>query len=310
MALLVLAILILVMVLALVAAWFWVQYQRMRREFPRPKAQVVQLRPNLDDWDDDGIYATWIGHSTVYMRVNGLRVLTDPVFSDQVGVGLAGFLVGPKRYTPPALTVDEVVGNVDVILLSHAHLDHLDLPSLRKLAAKGVQVVTAVGTSRLVRRLRFDEVVELGGTDTLELNNGAVIEAVPVKHWGKRFPWNRGYQWTGYVLRYKGGNVFFAGDTAYADFSHLSDQSIHLAVIPIGAYYPDEFQGSHCTPEQAWRMFLDTNAQSLLPVHWNTFVLSKEPVGEPLSRLVEVAGEEVDKIVIQEPGQEVHISLR
>ncbi len=309
MALLVGAILIVVIALAFVAAWFFVQYQRMRREFPRPKAQVVQLRPNLDVWDDDGIYATWIGHSTVYMRVNGLRVLTDPVFSDQVGVGVGGFLVGPKRYTPPAITLDDIAANVDVILLSHAHLDHFDLPSLRKLATRGVHVVTAVGTGRLLRRLSFAEVVELGGTDRVELQNGAVVEAVPVRHWGRRFPWNRRYQWTGYVIRYQGASVFFAGDTAYADLSGVAQRPVHLAIMPIGAYCPDEFQASHCTPEQAWSMFLDTKAEWLLPVHWNTFVLSKEPVAEPLQRLIAAAGEDKDRIVVQEPGQEVRISL-
>lgn len=288
-----------------------IRYRRFTRDFPRPKPRVPRLHPQFDDWLDDGLTTTWIGHSTVYLNIGGLRVLTDPVFSTKVGIRIGPMVIGPKRYTPAAASLDDLADKVDVILLSHAHLDHLDLPSLRRLANRGVQVITAIGTGSLLRNLPFRRVLELGGEGQIDLGADVHVEAVPVRHWGNRFPWNKSYQWTGYLISHRGIRVFFGGDTAYTpNFSNLpTGGPIHLAIFPIGAYTPAPFQRSHCTPEQAWSMFVDTQAQWMIPVHWNTFVLSQEPVEEPLQRLTQAAGVNAAKIVIHEPGAVFQISM-
>jgi L-ascorbate metabolism protein UlaG (beta-lactamase superfamily) len=243
------------------------------------------------------------------MNIRGVKVLTDPVFSNRVGVSLGPWTIGPKRHTAPALQVQDLP-EVDVILLSHAHLDHVDIPSLKQLRSPRTRVVTARGTGRLLKRHWFREVIELHGTEQVKLSPDITISAVPVKHWGRRFPWNRGYAWTGYLLECRGVRVFFAGDTAYTQsFTFMKDQGgVDLAILPIGAYSPDSFRSSHCTPEEAWRMFLDTGAKWLVPVHWDTFVLSQEPVEEPMERLSQAAGEDADKIVIQKHGQVVQLA--
>jgi L-ascorbate metabolism protein UlaG (beta-lactamase superfamily) len=182
-------------------------------------------------------------------------------------------------------------------------MDHLDMPTLHQLANPETTVVTAQGTTKLLRKMPFANVKELGGKDILILGD-VTIQAVPVRHWGNRFPWNRNYRYTGYVMERKGTKIFFPGDTAYTpDFTWLADKQLDLAFMPIGAYSPDQFQRHHCTPEQAWEMFLDTGAKWLVPIHWNTFILSREPVEEPLQRLLQAAGKDQKRIVVTEQGE-------
>lgn len=303
------AILLIVTVAVIAALSIFYSFRRWRRVFPRPDAKRPVLKPNLDSFPDDEVTVCWIGHSTVYVNFFGVGILTDPVFSDRVGLHLMRlFTVGVKRHTAPALTIDDVIDEVDVILLSHAHMDHFDMPSLRNLQRRHIEVVTAGGTGRLLRRLSFGRVTELSGQDRIHLQAGVDVQAVPVRHWGNRFPWNKGYGFTGYLIERHGVRLFFAGDTAYTpSFADLrAGGPIHLALIPIGAYSPEKFQGNHCTPEQAWQMFCDTGAKWLAPIHWDTFVLSKEPVEEPLNRLM--AAGDARKIVLRRHGEAFRVS--
>lgn len=283
-------------VVAAAITWYTMHlFRKWRRYLPNPPYRQPVLRPSPDQFSDDEVTVCWVGHSTVYINFYGIRILTDPVFSDRVGMSvLRLFTIGVKRHTAPALRPEDIAGQVDVILLSHAHMDHFDMPSLRRLQSSSTQVVTATGTRRLLRWLRFAAVMELGGRERIELDNGLVLTAVPVRHWGNRFPWNKGYGYTGYLLSYRGVQLFFAGDTAYTpSFADLkSDKPIDLAFIPIGAYSPESYQGNHCTPEQAWQMFEDSGARFFAPIHWDTFVLSDEPIDEPINRLREAAPDE------------------
>lgn len=281
-----------VLCLVLFAWWYF-----RGGDIQQPKQQ---LQPA--EWQDNQVTVGWIGHSTLLINLYGYRILTDPVFGEKVGVSVGFTQIGLKRFTAPALSIDEV-GSVDLILLSHAHMDHFDMPTLRKLANPETTVITARGTTGLLRKLPFAKVEELGGKESLTLGD-VTIQAVPVRHWGNRFPWNRSYQYTGYVIERNGTSIFFPGDTAYTpDFKWLADKQLDLAFMPIGAYSPDQFQRHHCTPEQAWQMFLDTGAKWLIPIHWNTFVLSREPVEEPLQRLLAIAGDDQKRIVLTEQGK-------
>ncbi len=290
---------------ALAALWMTVQYRRYRKFVPSPPYKQPAQHPDLSVLPDDSLSVCWIGHSTLYIRWNGVGILTDPVFSERVGVNIGPWAIGPRRHTAPAVRIEEVMGQVDLILLSHAHMDHFDIPSLRKLASPDVEVVTAPATSRLIRRMRFGRVSELGGTNSVETSCGVKVTSVPVRHWGARFPWNQQYGWTGFLLEYQGKRLFYAGDTAYVPtFTALRERGqIDVVCMPIGAYAPDSFQQSHCTPEQAWSMFVDTGGRFLVPIHWDTFVLSQEPVDEPMKRLLAAAGDDADKIVIRSHGE-------
>jgi L-ascorbate metabolism protein UlaG (beta-lactamase superfamily) len=288
--------------IALFALFFWLRLIN----YPKPpyKQPSRWLRPR--DWKDDEVTVGWVGHSTVLMNVYGTKIITDPVLGKRVGQHLDSegkWQVGPKRHTAPALSVEEA-GQVDLILLSHAHFDHFDIPTLKKLASPDTQVITAKGTSHLLRKIPFGRVMELDGKESIQLDNGVKVTAVPVKHWGNRYPWNTGYGYTGYLIEKNDTRLFYPGDTAYTpSFRKLRETGeIDLAFMPIGAYSPDALLGAHCTPEQAWEMFLDTGARWLVPIHWDTFVLSHEPVDEPINRLLIAAGAEKDRIVLKEHG--------
>ncbi|MCL6636458.1 MAG: MBL fold metallo-hydrolase [Alicyclobacillus sp.] len=298
-----------VVLLALLAAWgtpIWrlaARYRKARKTYPRPPFKPAPVRPQPRQWPEDALVVCWIGHSTVYIQWDGLRILTDPVLSERAGISLAGLTtIGVRRHTGPALSLEELTGQVDVIVLSHAHMDHVDLPTLRRLAQPGVHVVTAAGTGRLLRRLPFAAVHELTPPASLHLACGLRVQALPVRHWGARFPWNRGYGWNGYLLERRGVRLLFAGDTAYTPaFRTLRENPPVLACFPIGAYQP--FRHNHCTPEEAWQMFRESGAKWLVPMHWDTFVLSQEPVSEPLERLLAAAGPEAHRVVIRRQGE-------
>lgn len=283
-------------------------YTRMKRKLPRPAFKWPTVKPELSTITDATVQATWIGHSTVLIHWHGLTILTDPVFSKRIGVHLGPVTIGMKRHTAPALSIEEV-GPVDVILLSHAHMDHLDRKSLKQLITRETIVVSAPGTSRLLRRYKSLQTLELHPNDKVTLANGLEVKAIPVKHWGNRFPWDKQMGYNGYVLKFKGIRMLFAGDTAYTDaFAGLSKKEpIDLAFFPIGAYQPDSFQEAHCTPEQAWTMFKQSGAKRFFPMHWDTFVLSYEPVDEPFERLAAAAKLDRDQIVIQSHGESIRL---
>src|SRR4051812_9280846 len=162
------------------ATHVWRRYSEDRARPIRPAPH----RPNPKAWPDRGLYAAWIGHSTVLLKADGVTILTDPVFSARVGIGLGPVTLGIKRLVQPALPLVELP-RIDLILLSHAHMDHFDLPSLRRLESRGTTVVTAAKTSDLLRVRRYGRVQELGWDETATAGP-LTIRAFRVNHWGAR----------------------------------------------------------------------------------------------------------------------------
>jgi L-ascorbate metabolism protein UlaG (beta-lactamase superfamily) len=251
------------------------------RGAPPPPA----ARPDPSTWENDAITGSCLGHSTVLLNFLGATVLTDPVFSRRVGIGIGPFVLGPKRYLRPALQPREFPAP-DLIILSHAHFDHLDRPSLRKFS-RDTPVVTARATRDLLKRFRHVHELGWGESITLTLRSGSMrVTALPVAHWGARMmrDTHRGYN--GYLLERDRASICFAGDTAYTDaFAQLrlSGREPDLMIMPIGAY--DPWIRAHCTPEQAVTMANDAGAKYFVPVHHQTFKLSSEPMDEPARRI-------------------------
>jgi len=145
---------------------------------------VSAHRPRPELWPGTGLHAAWLGHSTVLLKIDGFTIVTDPVFSKRVGLNFGPLTIGLKRLIEPALRVKQMP-RPDLILLSHAHMDHFDLPSLRALESKATRVVTAAKTSDLLRAGRYGGVDELGWGETARIGDVSV-RAFKVNHWGAR----------------------------------------------------------------------------------------------------------------------------
>ncbi len=211
---------------------FWQQYAR---ELKRPILPAPGL-PDPQKWPDTGLFAAWLGHSTVLVKIDGFTILTDPVFSDRAGIHVGPITLGVKRLVAPALR-PENLPRIDLVLLSHAHMDHTDLPSLRKLEGRHTSVVNAVRTSDLLRSWRYRRVTELAWGEVAR-HGPVAVRAVEVNHWGARMRTDRYRGYNGYLIDSGRYRVLFAGDTAATSvFRKLkTSRPIDLAIMPISPW--------------------------------------------------------------------------
>ena len=277
---------------------FWKRYSEDLGREPLP----APLRPDPHQWPDRGLHAAWLGHTTVLFKVDGTTILTDPVFSARIGIGLGPVTLGLKRLVAAALDPTGLPP-IDVVLLSHAHMDHFDLPSLRRLESPHTTVVTASRTSDLLCVRRWGGVRELGWDERVQVGP-AEIRAFRVNHWGARMRSDTYRGYNGYTIECGGYRVLFGGDTAITtSFRGLhSSRPFDLAIMPVGAYNP--WLHYHCTPEQSWQMASDAGFEHFLPVHHQTFSLSREPYLEPIERVYGAAGADCDRVALRHIGQE------
>lgn len=278
----------------------------LRRMVADSRREVVRasVRPDPASWSENSLSVCWLGHATVLINFYGLTILTDPALLDRVGVSVGVGTLGPKRYIGPALRAEELPP-IDLLLISHAHMDHLDLPTLRRLP-RGTPVVSARLTSDLLAAAGLRSVREMRWNDRIRvITPGGEVEirAFEVKHWGQRWPGEveRGYN--GYVLRREGKAMIFGGDTALTEqFRNLrSEGPFEAAIMPIGAYRP--WIWNHCTPEEAWAMANEAGARYVVPVHHLTFKLSEEPMEEPIERLFAAAEAEPERLALRQVGE-------
>jgi len=283
--------------------WLGHLFREWTIESWRPVAPAF-ASPNPATWSDAHVTLAWLGHATVLINFFGVKILTDPVLFARVGIRLPGFTIGPKRLTAPALKFHELP-KIDLILLSHAHFDHLDLRTLRCFD-DNTSVISARATSDLLKQTRFSDVTELdwGDGKTFKTGGGEIdISAFAVKHWGarKRHDDYRGYN--GYLIERNRRRIIFAGDTAMTDsFAELRRHGpVDLAIMSIGAYNP--WIRSHCTPEQAIEMANDAGARFIMPIHHQTFRLSFEPFREPIERFEAALAKAPERIALREIGE-------
>ncbi len=273
-------------------------------EDARRPVTPAPVKPQPSKWSDNELTVCWLGHTSVLINFCGITVLTDPVLGTRIGISLGLGTAGPKRYVSPALRVNELPP-IDVLLLSHAHMDHMDLPTLRHLPSSTFTVSAKV-TNDVLASAWLTSVTELGWNDRASFCNtkGKLdIEAIEVKHWGARWPSEveRGYN--GYVLRREGKALLFAGDTAKTP--HVAEARsrgpFEAAIMPIGAYRP--WIWNHCTPEEALAMANAAGAKYIVPVHHQTFKLSDEPMDEPIGRLAEALDGERERLAVRRVGE-------
>jgi L-ascorbate metabolism protein UlaG (beta-lactamase superfamily) len=242
--------------------------------------------------------------------MDGRKVLIDPVFAKR--------LVVLRRQRRPGLLVEELPP-IDLVLLTHAHMDHLNVSSLRRviratrrLTGKTPEVVVPQGVEDLVARLGFSQVHGLTWWDRIDVH-GLRVTMTPGRHWGARMfrDTHRGYG--GYVIESADHSVYHSGDTAYFDgFREIGSRlNPQVALLPIGAYFPDSYRSVHTSPEEAVRGFIELGADQMVPMHYGTFRLGREPMDEPLQRLeIEAARLGIsEKIKVLEEGETMHLCV-
>jgi L-ascorbate metabolism protein UlaG (beta-lactamase superfamily) len=273
-------------------------------------------RPDLSEWSENKINLCWIGHSTYLINFYGTIILTDPVFSNRIGLYALISNLGPKRIVAPAIKPDEIP-QPDLILLSHSHFDHMDYPTLKYFSEKfpdKIPVITAFNTKDIFEVLPFKKIIELDWDESTSINS-VKVKAIKVKHFGWRYPWENdrskgimsGRSYNSYIIEKNGRKILFAGDTAFTElYKPYASENIDIAIMPIGAYNPWHF--THCNPEEALIMADDLKAKYFLPMHTRTFPHGREPFDEPIQWLKNSAPKYKTKVMIYEVGQTFTLS--
>jgi L-ascorbate metabolism protein UlaG (beta-lactamase superfamily) len=266
---------------------------------------------------------TWIGHSTVLVQTAGVNILTDPIWSERASP--FSFL-GPIRVRAPGVRFEDLP-KIDLVLVSHNHYDHLDLPTLKRLWERDrPRIVTSLGNDTILASAGIRaEAYDWGRGTTLHCDwkpdpriryramippCGVTVERV--HHWGSRWGTDRNRAlWSGFTVRLPGGNIFFAGDTGWGGGAWAAEAARHgpfrLAILPVGAYSPrDVMQSNHMDPEEAVAVFERLRPTMALGVHWGTFQLTFEAIGDPPRRLaaaLKARGIAPDRFVTTEVGR-------
>lgn len=226
---------------------------------------------------------TWIGHSTMLVRMDGVTFLTDPVFSDRASP--VAFL-GPNRHVPPGVPLDELPP-IHFVLLSHDHYDHTDLPSIAALVQRGTRFIVPLEMGDLVRDAG-GEALELDWWQETQVGD-VRIHCVPAQHFSGRSALGSNRRlWAGWVVEGPTRRFYHAGDTGYfKGFQEIGQRlgPIDLAAVPIGAYDPPSIMRFvHMNPEEAVQAAADLGAKRVIAMHFGTFDLTDEPMHEPPAR--------------------------
>jgi L-ascorbate metabolism protein UlaG (beta-lactamase superfamily) len=289
-------------------------WRLVRESHAEPLVGTTATPPQIASTDTS---ITFIGHSSFLIQTAGRSLLIDPVFATR--------LILLRRQRRPGLRIADLPP-IDAVLLTHAHMDHLNRPSLKAIARemrrRGLRAPVAIvpkGVEDLLRDLGFARVETLEWWQSVQINEAPrsekrkphlvdsysktdleesrsapaiTITGTPARHWGARMfnDTHRGFG--GYVIASRGGpSIYHSGDTAFFDGFTQIGRRLHpeIAMLPIGAYFPDSYRSVHTSPEEALRAFLDLGADVMIPMHYGTFRLGREPMDEPLPRLLRAA---------------------
>lgn len=204
----------------------------------------------------------WVGHATMVINLNGKIIVTDPVTSINLGQ--------LKRLVKPSLDLSAI--NIDYILLSHGHMDHMNYTTLKKLNKSAI-VIAPKNLNIPLKILGFKNIFLLINDETYR-DNHIKIKALKANHDGRRYPWCVKAESNSYLIENNSKKIFFAGDTAYTDV--YKNLMADVAIMPVGCYKPDEFQEMHCSPQQSFKMFKMTKSTFMIPIHYKTYILAQD----------------------------------
>ena len=273
------------------------QFWKWRKESKKPEPMSFPLAKNDPKFLQENRSQktlTWIGHASFLIQIDGINILTDPHLTKRASPVV---FAGPSRTTPPGLDINDLP-EIDVIVISHNHYDHLDYQTILNITRKQITnqplILVPLKLKKLVESFGARNVEELGWWDTTNFKN-LNIHAVPVQHWSNRSFNTNKTLWCGWVFENKNFKCIFVGDTGYSkDFATIQQRFGHmdLSLIPIGAYAPRWFMKyHHCNVDEAIQIHKDLKSKKSIAMHWGTFQLTDEPMDEPIKLLKKLAPE-------------------
>ncbi|MBV7504505.1 MBL fold metallo-hydrolase [Bacillus sp. sid0103] len=242
-------------------------------QFPSKKVSELLENKSLTSY-------TWVGHSTFLIQLNGLNILTDPVWARRMGL--------EKRLTEPGISLAELP-EINVVVISHGHYDHLDFPTLKKLKGNPQYFVPA-GLKSVFNRKGYQKVRELNWWESVE-HEGITIHFVPAQHWTRRSLTDMNTShWGGWIFSTSQETLYFVGDTGYfSGFKQIAErfETIDTVFMPIGAFEPEWFMSpAHISPEDSVKAFIELKAKNFVPMHYGTYRLADDTGPEALDRLL------------------------
>lgn len=242
---------------------------------------------------NSGIHITFVNHSTFLIQVDGLNILTDPVWSDRTSPFQ---WAGPRRMRPPGIRFEDLP-DIDLVLLSHNHYDHLDFNSMKSVFQRNQpKIITPLGVKAYLDMNDIHTATDLDWWQEYRLSDSVAIQCVPAQHFSGRGLHDRDATlWCGYVIRRPGGNIYFVGDTGYhhSMFREIGTRCapIDVALVPIGAFKPEWFMSPiHCSPHEAVRIHIDVKSKQSIATHFGTFPLADDGLHEPAEELQKALG--------------------
>ena len=287
--------------------------EKKKLDMTFPESNIIKKEKVLLDLNNfqKEDYVAWIGHATFLLKLGGITIITDPVFSKNAGP----LFFGPKRFTEPALKLNEIP-RTDIFLLTHNHYDHQDMKTIMRFPYKESKVLLPLGLKKYFKINRFKDVNEMDWYDQIRINQNLNITFLPSVHWSKRSLTDTNKTlWGSYLIEYKGKKILFSCDTGVGKiYKELGDKygPIDLTFINIGAYnfYPmasiKDSSAYHTNPEEALGLAKDLKSKKVIGMHWGTFVLSLEPILEPPLRFKQNAekfGFKKDEAIIFKIGE-------
>lgn len=275
------------------------------KEQRTPLRPIPVVRGDRATLPASGLRATWLGWSSVLIEIDGRRVLTDPVWSERCSPST---LAGPKRFHAPPIALGELPP-IDVVVISHDHYDHLDMPVVTALAARGTRFAVPLGIGAHLERwgVAAQQIAELDWNESVDVGP-LRITATPSRHYSGRNPLHANETlWASWVVKGPAHAVYFSGDTGYSDaFKTIGAEHgpFDLTLIKIGAYDPT-WAEIHLNPEEAVQAHVDLGGRVMLPIHWATFNLGFHAWHEPPDRAVAAARNARITLVVPKPGEAI-----